>query len=294
MITMVKIGFVGVGRIGSTSAYATLYDVDCDEIALVDLIEDLAVGEAMDLETAAIAMGKNVVVKGGKDYSLLKNSDVIVISAGIARKLGMTRLDLTKTNADIVQNVIKKISQHAKDAILILTTNPVDVMTYVACKASGKPRNEVMGMGASHDTARLREQILRLGIEEADAMVIGEHGDSMVFLKGQTNIKSKEWGVATKATKERGMEIIKRKSATYYAPASCVAKIVKAIVSDENAIMPVSVALEGEYGLRDVAMGVPAIIGKHGAKVLECELSEDEMTGLRESAKVIKKMLKEI
>lgn len=294
MITMVKIGFVGAGRIGSTSAYATLYDVDCDEIALVDLIEDLAVGEAMDLETAAIAIGKNVLVEGGKDYSLLKNSDVIVISAGITRKVGMTRLDLTKTNAGIVQNVIKRISQHAKDAILILTTNPVDVMTYVACKASGKPKNEVMGMGASHDTARLREQILRLSIEETDAMVIGEHGDSMVFLRGQTNIKSKEWRNAAKATKERGMEIIKRKSATYYAPASCVAKIVKAIVSDENAVMPVSVALEGEYGLHDVAIGVPAIIGKQGAKVLEHELSEEEMTRLRESAKVIKSMLKEI
>lgn len=291
---MVKIGFVGAGRIGSTSAYATLYDVDCDEMVLVDLVEDLAVGEAMDLETAAIAMGKNVIVEGGKDYSLLKNSDIIVVSAGIARKVGTTRLDLTKTNAGIVQDIIKKIRQHAQDAILILTTNPVDVMTYVAYKASGKPRNEVMGMGASHDTARLREQILRLGIEETDAAVIGEHGDSMVFLKGQTNIKSKEWEIVTKATKERGMEIIKRKSATYYAPASCVAKIVKAIVSDENAVIPVSIALEGEYGLRDVAIGVPAIIGRHGAKALECELSDDEMARLKESAKVIKKTLKEI
>jgi len=294
VIAMVKIGFIGAGRIGSTSAYATLYDVDCDEIALVDLVEDLAVGEAMDLETAAIAIGKNVVVKGGKDYSLLEKSDVIVISAGVARKPGMTRLDLTKTNADIVQNVIKKTGKHAPGAILILTTNPVDVMTYIAYKASGKQRNEVMGMGASHDTARLREQILRLGMEETDAMVIGEHGDSMVFLRGQTKIKSKEWEGVTEATKERGMEIIRRKSATYYAPASCVAKIVKAIVSDENAVMPVSVALEGEYGLRDVAMGVPAIIGKHGAKVLECDLCDEEMTRLRESANVIKSTLKEI
>jgi len=291
---MTKIGFVGAGRIGSTSAYATMYDVDCDEIALVDLVEDLAAGEAMDLETAAIAMGKNVIVEGGNDYSLLKNSDIIVVSAGIARKVGTTRLDLTKTNAGIVQDIIKKICQHAQDAILILTTNPVDVMTYVAYKASGKPRNEVMGMGASHDTARLREQILRLGIEETDAMVIGEHGDSMVCLKGQTKIKSKEWEVVIKATKERGMEIIKRKSATYYAPASCIAKIVKAIVSDENAVMPVSAVLEGEYGLRDVAIGMPAIIGKHGAKVLECELSKEEMVTLKESAKVVKKTLKEI
>ncbi|MCD5409476.1 MAG: malate dehydrogenase, partial [Methanocellales archaeon] len=178
---MVKIGFVGAGRIGSTSAYATLYDVDCDEIVLIDLAEDLAVGEAMDLGAAAIATGKNVITEGGDDYSLLSGSNVIVISAGIARKPGMTRLDLTQTNAKIIQDVIKKVDETAPDAILVLATNPVDVMTYVAYKMSWRARNEVLGMGSSHDTARLREQLLRLNVK-SDALMVGEHGDSMTLI----------------------------------------------------------------------------------------------------------------
>ncbi len=291
---MVKIGFVGAGRIGSTSAYATLYDVDCDEIVLIDLVEDLAVGEAMDMGAAAIATGKNVIVDGGSDYSLLSGSNIIVISAGIARKPGMTRLDLVQTNANIVREIIKKVNETAPGAILVLTTNPVDVMTYIAYKASGKTRNEVLGMGSSHDTARLREQLLRLNVK-SDALMVGEHGDSMVLLKGQTDVKGVDWNNVVQTTKDKGMEVIRRKSATYYAPASCIAKIVKAIVSDENAMIPVSVVLEGEYGLRDVAIGVPALIGKNGvSSVLEYDLTEEELIQLKRSADVIKGMLKGI
>ncbi|ATZ60817.2 MAG: malate dehydrogenase [Methanosarcinales archaeon Met12] len=291
---MVKIGFVGAGRIGSTSAYATLYDVDCDEIVLIDLVEDLAVGEAMDLGAAAIATGKSAIVEGGSDYSLLSDSNVIVISAGIARKPGMTRLDLTRTNANIMCDVIKRVNETVPDAILVLVTNPVDVMTYVAYKASGKARNEVLGMGSSHDTARLKEQLLRLNVK-SDALVIGEHGDSMTLIKGQKEIEGVDWNKIVQTTKEKGMEIIRRKSATYYAPASCIAKIVKAIVSDEDAMIPVSVVLEGEYGLRDVAIGVPALIGKNGvSSVLEYDLTEEELIQLKRSADIIKGMLKSI
>ncbi len=291
---MVKIGFVGAGRIGSTSAYATLYDVDCDEIVLIDLVEDLAVGEAMDLGAAAIATGKSAIVEGGSDYSLLSDSNVIVISAGIARKPGMTRLDLTRTNANIMCDVIKRVNETVPDAILVLVTNPVDVMTYVAYKASGKARNEVLGMGSSHDTARLKEQLLRLNVK-SDALVIGEHGDSMTLIKGQKEIEGVDWNKIVQTTKERGMEIIRRKSATYYAPASCIAKIVKAIVSDEDAMIPVSVVLEGEYGLRDVAIGVPALIGKNGvSNVLEYDLTKEELIQLKRSADIIKGMLKSI
>lgn len=291
---MVKIGFVGAGRIGSTSAYATLYDVDCDEIVLIDLVEDLAVGEAMDLGAAAIATGKSAIVEGGSDYSLLSDSNVIVISAGIARKPGMTRLDLTRTNANIMCDVIKRINETVPDAILVLVTNPVDVMTYVAYKASGKARNEVLGMGSSHDTARLKEQLLRLNVK-SDALMVGEHGDSMTLIKGQKEIEGVDWNKIVQTTKEKGMEIIRRKSATYYAPASCIAKIVKAIVSDEDAMIPVSVVLEGEYGLRDVAIGVPALIGKNGvSSVLEYDLTEEELIQLKRSADIIKGMLKSI
>ncbi|HVP41255.1 MAG TPA: malate dehydrogenase, partial [Candidatus Krumholzibacteriaceae bacterium] len=151
---MVKIGFVGTGQVGATSAYATLYVIDCDEIALVDVREDAAVGEAMDLETAAIVEGKDTLVYGGSDYSLLKGSDIVVVSAGIARRPGMTRLDLDKTNAGIVSDIIKKMMPICPKAIILMVTNPVDIMTYVAYRASGKPRNEILGVGSLHDTAR--------------------------------------------------------------------------------------------------------------------------------------------
>ncbi|MDD2778395.1 MAG: malate dehydrogenase [Methanocellales archaeon] len=288
---MVKIGFVGAGRIGSTSAYAVLHRVDCDEIVLVDIIEDTAIGESLDLSTAAIAMGKDAIVTGGRDYSSLRNSDVIVISAGLARKPGMTRLDLTKANAAILSNVMEQLNFFA-GAILVLATNPVDLMTYMAFKLSQKPRSEVIGMGSSHDTARLREQILGYGVR-SNAMMIGEHGDSMTLLK-KGDADGINWDGLTKATKERAMEVIKRKGATYYAPASCVAEIVKAIINDEGALIPVSVFLEGEYGLHDVAIGVPAIIGKHGAEVVEYDLDEEGLTKLRDSANIIKKMLKDV
>ncbi|NYT00801.1 MAG: malate dehydrogenase [Methanocellales archaeon] len=288
---MVKIGFVGAGRIGSTSAYAVLHTVECDEMVFVDIIEDIAIGEALDLSTAAVAMGKDTIINGGTDYSSLRNSDVIVVSAGLARKPGMTRLDLTKTNATIISSIIEQLNIFP-GAILVLATNPVDVMTYLAFKASHKPRNEVIGMGSSHDTARLREQLLRHGVR-SNTMMIGEHGDSMSLIQ-KIDLDGISWDTLTKATKERGMEVIERKAATYYAPASCIAEIVKAIINDENAIIPVSVFLEGEYGLNDVAIGVPAIIGKRGAKVVEYALDDEELTKLRESANMLKKILKDV
>lgn len=152
---MVKIGFIGAGRVGATSAYATLSSVDCDEIALVDVKVDVAVGEAMDIETAATMIGKDISIRGGSDFSLVKDSDVIVVSAGSARKLGMVRLDLAQTNAGIMSGVIEKLMLFARNAIIVMATNPVDVMTYVAYKVSKKPRNEILGMGSLHDTARL-------------------------------------------------------------------------------------------------------------------------------------------
>jgi malate dehydrogenase len=147
-------------------------------------------------------------------------------------------------------------------------------------------------MGSSHDNARLREQLLRKGVR-SNTMVIGEHGDSMSLIQ-KVDLDGISWDTLTKATKERGMEIIERKAATYYAPASCIAEIVKAIINDEKDIIPVSVFLEGEYGLHDVAIGVPAIIGKQGAEVVEYDLDDEELTKLRDSANIIKKMLKDV
>ncbi len=261
---IMKISFIGAGKVGSTAAFAALYSVKCDEITLIDLIGDLAIGEAMDLETAAEALGKNVRIAGGKDYSLLKGADIIVITAGIARKPGMTRLDLAKTNTKIIKDIMKSIMQNAENPAIIIVTNPVDVLVYESSKIIGS-RDRVLGMGSSHDTARLMNQLKKSGIKE-EVMMLGEHGDSMFplksALKGKDNIN---WDSALKAVRERGMEIIKRKGATNYTPAVCIARMIKAIAEDEKTEIPASVVLQGEYGLNDVAMGVPVIKKKKRA-----------------------------
>jgi malate dehydrogenase len=295
---MTKIGFIGAGRVGSTAAFATLHTVDCDEIAIVDILEDLALGEAMDLETSAIVLEKNVLVRGGSDYSLVKNSDVIVITAGLARKPGMTRLDLTKKNVRIITELTKKTMQVASDAIFVVVTNPVDIMTYAVYKASGKPRREVLGMGSLHDTVRLVGTIKGLGGKNVETLMIGEHGDSMFPLKSRTRftgISSLNWDEAIRNVRERGMDIIRRKGATTYTPAVCAARIVKAIIYDERAELPVSSVLNGEYGLKGLAVGVPSIIGKSGLlKIVEYSLTAEEKTNLRESANILKSITKKV
>lgn len=294
---MTRIGFVGAGRVGSTAAYATLYSVDCDEIRLVDVDEDRAVGEAMDLETSAVAVGKDVSVEGGSDYSLLGGSSVIVISAGFARKPGMTRLDLAKANADVVLDVTRKVMWVSPDAVFVVVTNPVDLMTYTAYKVSGKPRSQVLGIGSLHDTVRLIGEIRRMGGRNVEAMMMGEHGDSMLPLKSRAKfegIGSLDWIAVTESVKGRGMAIIERKGATTFTPASCAARMVKAILADERVEMPVVAVLEGEYGVRDIALGVPARIGKEGiVRVTEYDLTDEELAGLHRSADVLKNKIRE-
>jgi malate dehydrogenase len=285
-----KIGFVGAGRVGSLSAFSTLHLADVDEISIVDILEDLAVGEAMDIETAASAIGKDVVIDGGSDYSLLKNSQIIVITAGVARKPGMTRLDLTKTNVKIMGDVMKNLEKHAKDGILIVVSNPVDVLVYHAFKISEFPREKILGMGSFHDTVRLVHQ---LKMERAGkTIMIGEHGDTMFPLE---KIPGVNWEEIISRVRARGMEIIKRKGATTYTPAVCTALMVKAIVNDENCELPVSVVLDGEYGLKNVAMGVPCIIGKNGlVKIKEYELGQEEKESLIKSSELLKSVLKQV
>ncbi len=290
-MNMTKIGFIGAGRVGSTSAYATLYSLECDEIVLVDIIEDLAVGEAMDIETAAVTVGKDVVVRGGSDFTLLNDSDVVVVSAGLARKVGMTRLDLTQTNVGIVSDVTKKMMRFSPNAIIVMVTNPVDIMTYAAYKVSKKPRNQVLGMGSLHDTARLKSEIRKLGVKNVKAMMIGEHGDSMLPLESQASFEGVEldWDIIIESVKNRAINIIKRKGATFYTPASCVATILRAIINDERVEIPISAVLEGEYDLHNLAIGVPAIVGREGlVEIVEYDLTVEELTKLRRSASILK------
>lgn len=292
-----KLGFVGAGRVGATSAFTCLLNLDVDEIALVDIAEDLAVGEAMDLTHAGAGINKYPEIKGGSDYSLLEGSDVIVVTAGLARKPGMTRLDLATKNAGIMKEIAGKIMEHSPESKIIVVTNPMDVMTYIMWKETGKPRNEVFGMGNMLDSARLKATLHAQGARNIrKAWIIGEHGDSMFILWSQADFDGE---VDRETTLEKvrfvAAEVIKRKGATIYGPAVAVYRMVNAIVNDTKEEIPTSVILQGEYGISDVAVGVPAIIGKDGVeKVVEYELTEDERKSLENSASILKERLKEL
>ncbi len=288
-----KVGFIGAGRIGSTSAFTCLLNMDTD-IALVDLIEDLAVGEAMDLSHAASAFGKFPEIKGGSDYSLLKGSEVVVVSAGLARKPGMTRLDLAAKNAGIIKEIAKKITTHAPESKIIVVTNPMDVMTYIMWRESGKARNEVVGMGGLLDSSRLRNTLNERGVKAEKVFILGEHGDSMFVAKSIANIRV-NWDDVLQETRNVAAEVIRRKGATFFGPAVCIYRMVKAIVEDTKEEIPASTVLHGEYGISDVAVGVPLILGKNGVeRIVEYELSNEELKALRNCAEILRERLVEL
>lgn len=291
-----KLGFVGVGRIGSTTAFTCIQHLDLDEVVLVDIIEDLAVGEAMDLSHAIVGLDKYAKIRGGSDYSLLSGSDLIVVSAGLARKPGMTRLDLAKKNAEIIKSVAKNIVKYAKESKILVVTNPLDVMTYVMWKESDKDRHEVFGMGSLLDTVRLRERIIAMGGMPKNVFMMGEHGDSMFCPKSLADVEGNvDLDRAIEETRFVAMEVIKRKGATFYAPAVCIFRMVKAVLEDRKDEIPTSVVLQGEYGINDVALGVPAILGRNGVEeIVEYDLNEDERALLKKSAEILKERIREL
>jgi malate dehydrogenase len=296
-VKILKIGFVGAGRIGSTSAFTCLQHLDVDEIAIVDILEDLAVGEAMDLSHAAAAFDRYPTIRGGTDYSLLKGSEIIVVSAGLARKPGMTRLDLATKNAGIMKEIAKNIMNHSPESKILVVTNPMDVMNYIMWKESGKPRNEVFGMGNILDSSRLKERLFAHGARNIrKAYMIGEHGDSMFPAKSLADFDNEvDWKKVEEEARFIAAEVIKRKGATIYGPAVCIFRMVKAVVNDTKEEIPTSVILDGEYGISDVAVGVPAIIGRNGVeKIVEYGLPEEELEGLRNSARILRDRLKEL
>ncbi len=292
-----KLGFVGAGRVGSTSAFTCALNLDVDEIALVDIAEDLAVGEAMDISHACAGIDRYPKIRGGSDFSLLKGSDVIVVTAGLARKPGMSRLDLATKNAGIIRDVASKISENSPESKIIVVTNPMDIMTYIMWKETGKAREEVFGMGNLLDSSRLKERLNAFGVRKIKkAWIIGEHGDSMFILWSQAEFEGEvERDKILEETRRVAMEVIKRKGATIFGPAISIYRMVNAVLNDTNEEIPTSVVLKGEYGIEDVSVGVPAILGKSGVvRVVEYDLSEDELNSLRKSAEILKNRLKEL
>lgn len=292
-----KLGFVGAGRVGSTAAFTCLLNMDVDEIAFVDIVEDLAVGEAMDLSHAAAGIDKFPKIVGGSDYSLLKGSEIIVVTAGLARKPGMTRLDLATKNAGIIRDVAKKIMENAPESKILVVTNPLDVMTYIMWKETGKPRNEVFGMGNMLDSSRLKERLYNQGARNIrKAWIIGEHGDSMFIMWSTADFDGE---VDKEKTLEQvrfvAAEVIKRKGATIFGPAVAIYRMVNAVVNDTKEEIPTSVVLQGEYGIENVAVGVPVILGKNGVeKIVEYDLPPEELEALKNSARILRERLEEL
>jgi malate dehydrogenase len=291
---MTKIGFVGAGKIGANAVYSTLHRVkDVDEVAVVDIVENLAVGEAMDLNTAAAGLGLATRVVGGADYALLLGADVVVVSAGLARKPGMTREDLLAKNAGIVADITRKVFENAPDAQMIVVSNPVDPLVYKAWRVSGKPRSRVYGMGALHDSMRLWD-VLRDTYKAKvwnDAWILGNHGEQMfpAASLADTGGTKVDWPAAKEAVRGRAASIIEKKGATYYAPGIAISQMVLAALGQTpKQLVPVVAVLQGEYGLKDTALGVPAILSRRGLeRVVEIPLGGEDKDWLNAAAKSI-------
>ncbi|MHB8604662.1 MAG: malate dehydrogenase [Thermoplasmatota archaeon] len=300
---MVKVSFVGAGKIGANAAFSTLHRVpSLTEVAIVDIVENLAVGEALDLNTAAAGLGMPTKVVGGSDYKLLKGSKVVVVSAGLARKPGMTREDLLKKNADIIKSITQQIVANAPHAQIMFVSNPVDPLVYLAWKTSGWDRSRVYGMGALHDSMRLWD-VLRDTIGATtwnDAWILGPHGEQMFPAKTIARVEGAtatlDWPGIKESVRGRAAKIIELKGATYYAPGIAISQMVRAAVGEgPKQFVPVVSVLKGEYGLRDVALGVPAVLSERGVEqVIEVPLGPEDRESLNIGAKAVAEQIAQL
>jgi malate dehydrogenase len=295
---MVKVAFVGAGTIGANSIFATLMLTDrIDEIAVVDIAEAAAVGRAMDLNTASVAFGRRTKVSGSTDYATLKGADLVVVSAGVPRKPGMTRADLLGINIKILKSVCAEVKKNAPDCVFLLVSNPVDILLYICWKELGLPRERVIGMTSLHDSSRFTD-IVRdaTGDRNVRATILGEHGETMFVSPtlSSPSLKGGDWDAWEKKTRGRAMEIIERVGATAYAPGACTGRMVKAIIEDTREEIPTGVILNGEYGHSEVATGVPAVLGRGGlVRVVEYPLTSVEKAKLEVTVKAVKEKIAE-
>ncbi len=278
------ISIVGAGKVGSAAAFSIL-GFRTSDIVLVDIAENLARGEALDMMQAAPAIEFDGKIKGTNDYGEMKGSELVIVTAGLGRQPGMSRSDLAEKNAKIVKSIVKEVVRYCPACKLMMVTNPVDVMTYVAYKESGFERNRVFGMGNILDTLRFRSYIAQeLGVSREDirGLVIGEHGDSMVPLVGHASVSGipitellngEQIEKIVSLTRSSGSDVIKLKGATTYAPSVVIAIMADAVLKGRNRVMGVSTYLQGEYGFSDVSIGVPCVLGKNGVeRIVELKL----------------------
>lgn len=298
-----KITVVGAGNVGATTAQRVAEKELARTVVMVDVVEGIPQGKGLDQWQSAPIEGFDSRIIGTNSYEETKDSDVVIITAGIARKPGMSRDDLLNTNAGIVKSVSEQIAKTSPNAILIIVSNPLDVMCYVAMKASGFPRQRVIGMAGVLDTARYRgflAESLDVSVRDIQAMVLGGHGDTMVPLISYTSVSGipitqlmdKETLDAIVArTRNGGAEIVKhlKTGSAYYAPSAGAVQMAEAIVNDQRRILPCAAWLEGEYGMSGLFLGVPCKLGKNGLeKIIEVDLTADEKAALAKSAEAVR------
>ena len=290
MLQAKKVSIIGAGNVGATVCYWLAMRKSCTEIVMVDIVEGLAKGKALDIAQATSPEGSHTIINASSDYESIKNSDIVVITAGVPRKAGMSRDDLLLINAKIIKEIILKIKKYAPDAIIITVTNPLDATTYTALKVGDYPRNKVVGMAGILDSARMETLIsakLGYGYGQVTASVMGGHGDNMVPLPRYSSVN----GVALEdllsdldieeiieKTRHGGAEIVGYMgTSAYYAPANGTVKMIEAILGDKRAIFPCATLLEGEYGYTDTVNGVPVVLGANGVEeIVELPLNLSE------------------
>ncbi|SET00249.1 malate dehydrogenase (NAD) [Methanococcoides vulcani] len=298
---MKKIAVIGSGNVGSTTVQR-LAELELGNIVMTDVVDGLPEGKALDIIEAAPVLGYDVDILGTTDYADIAGSDIVIITAGIARKKGMVRDDLMKINANIIKEVCENVAIYAPEAIVITVSNPLDIMTYATQKYTGLETNRVFGMSGVLDSSRFAAFIameLGISVKDVSALVLGGHGDSMVALPQYTTVSGvplpellpeETIDRLVQRTVNAGTEIVEylKTGSSFYAPAAAIAAMVESVINDQKRVLPAAAYLQGEYGENGLYLGVPVILGKNGVeKVLELELSESQQQAFSRSAKSV-------
>lgn len=307
-----KVVIIGAGIVGTTIAYSLVVQEVCAEITLIDLNETKALGEAMDLQHGIEYFGRNVKIKSGT-YADCKDADIVVLTASAPYSGEMNRIQMMDKSASIVKAIVPKVMESGFDGIIVVVTNPVDIISYMVYKLSGLPKNQIIGTGTAIETARLKQhigQVLNIDPRNIEALVLGEHGDSlfvpwsiarasgknlMDIIKDNPEYNSMDLSQIEESTRKAGFDVLGKKGNTQYGIASVATGIISAVLRDEYRAIPVSTLLEGEYGITDAFCGVPAILNRYGVvDVVELHLTEQEQKSLEASIEVIKDNIKKL
>lgn len=297
------IGIAGAGRVGAQAALE-IASIGLDDISLVDIIPGLAEGEALDISHRLADAGVDVDVRGSAEFSALSGADLVIVAAGLGRKPGMTRMDLLSKNSGIIASVTKEAVKYAPQSTILMVTNPMDAMTYVALRTSGFPKARVVGQGGVLDNSRFKYVLARkLGVSRSSitSLVMGEHGESMIPVASHTYVSGvpltslltdEEVQQAIEDTRKVAAEVISKKGATIFAPGRSVARMAKAIVEDSKEVLAASAYLEGEYGLSGLCIGVPVRLGRGGIeKIYEIKLSDRERDWFNKGADALREAI---